>query len=205
MEAHAAAALSPGADGWMRPAGATAPLRSFAALLDGARAGVDEAWTELYRTFAPVVLGYLRAQRAAEAEDLTGEVFLHVVRDLHRFDGDQAAFKAWVLTIAHHRFVDDRRRVRRRPAEVLAAPPAERRDAAPDAEAEALTLVGDERVQRLLATLSPDQRAVLLLRIVGDLTVAEIGRVVGKRPGAVKALQRRGLTALHRTLSEETP
>ena len=203
MEAHAAAAVAPGADGWLQPAAAAAPQRSFAALLGGARAGVDEAWTELYRTFAPAVLGYLRAQGAAEAEDLTGEVFLHVVRDLHRFDGDQAAFRAWVLAIAHHRFIDDRRRVRRRPVELVAALPSERGDAAPDAAAEALALVGDGRVQDLLGTLSPDQRAVLLLRIVGDLTVGEIGRVVGKRPGAVKALQRRGLTALHRVLREE--
>ena len=173
------------------------------AAIDAARAGAEWAWTLIYDELAPSVLGYLRAQGAAEAEDLTGEVFLHVVRDLHRFDGDQAAFKAWVLTIAHHRFIDDRRRVRRRPVELVAAPPSERGDAAPDAAAEALALAGDGRVHELLATLSPYQRAVLLLRIVGDLTVAEIGRVVGKRPGAVKALQRRGLTALQRMLEEE--
>ena len=46
--------------------------------------------------------------------------------------------------------------------------------------------------------LPPDQREVVLLRIIGDLTIAEIARAVGKRPGAVKALQRRGLRRLER-------
>jgi len=58
-------------------------------------------------------------------------------------------------------------------------------------------------VRRLVGRLSPDQQSVLLLRIVGDLTVEEVARVVGKRRGAVKALQRRGLVALERELSNE--
>ena len=44
----------------------------------------------------------------------------------------------------------------------------------------------------------PDQRSVLLLRILGDMTVEEVARAVGKRPGAVKALQRRGLKRVSR-------
>jgi RNA polymerase sigma factor (sigma-70 family) len=188
------------------PAAATRPISgdgSFAALLTGARGGAERAWSEIYRAFSPAVLGYLRGLGSADAEDLTGEVFLHVVRDLHRFEGDRPAFKAWVLTIAHHRYIDDRRRARRRPVELRAAP-GEPAGAAPDAEVEALALLGAGRVRQLMAALSPDQRAVLLLRIVGDLTVEEIGRVVGKRPGAVKALQRRGLAALGRRIAEET-
>jgi RNA polymerase sigma factor (sigma-70 family) len=176
--------------------------RPFAELLDGARDGAEHAWTELYRAYSPLVLGYLRGLGAAEAEDLTAEVFLQVVRDLHRFAGDRADFKAWVLAIAHHRFIDDRRRARRRPVELRATPGDDRR-VAPDAEIEALARLGERRVRELFAMLSPDQRAVLLLRILGDLTVEQVGRVVGKRPGAVKALQRRGLATLARRLSEE--
>ena len=50
----------------------------------------------------------------------------------------------------------------------------------------------------VLDDLPPDQRAVLLLRILGDMTIEEIARAVGKRPGAVKALQRRGLKRVGR-------
>jgi RNA polymerase sigma factor (sigma-70 family) len=190
----------------LRPATRAAPRpvgdRSFDALLAGARAGAEEAWTEIYQAFSPAVLGYLRGVGAAEAEDLTGEVFLQVVRDLHRFEGGRRAFKAWVLTIAHHRFIDNRRRERRRPVE-LRPTPGEQGQAAPDAEVEALARLGAGRVRELIAMLSPDQRAVLLLRIVGDLTVEQIARAVDKRPGAVKALQRRGLARLARALDEE--
>jgi RNA polymerase sigma-70 factor (ECF subfamily) len=52
----------------------------------------------------------------------------------------------------------------------------------------------------MLARLSPDQQSVLLLRILGDLTVEQVATVIGKRPNAVKALQRRGLAALQRDL-----
>jgi hypothetical protein len=51
--------------------------------------------------------------------------------------------------------------------------------------------------------LAPDQRDVLLLRVLGELTVEEVAGVIGKSPGAVKALQRRGLAAIKLTLAKE--
>jgi RNA polymerase sigma-70 factor (ECF subfamily) len=55
-------------------------------------------------------------------------------------------------------------------------------------------------VHELCAGLSDDQREVLILRIVGDLTVEQIAAIVDKSVGAVKALQRRALDALRRKL-----
>jgi RNA polymerase sigma-70 factor (ECF subfamily) len=55
-------------------------------------------------------------------------------------------------------------------------------------------------VTRVLGALSEDQRTVLLLRIVGDLSIEDVAKALGKRPGAVKALQRRGLAAVKREL-----
>ena len=55
----------------------------------------------------------------------------------------------------------------------------------------------------LCARLAPDQRDVLLLRIVADLTVDDVAAVVGKSRGAVKALQRRGFQALRKILEQE--
>lgn len=62
---------------------------------------------------------------------------------------------------------------------------------------------GGEWVTGLLARLAPDQRDVLLLRIVADLTIEQIAQLLGKRPGAVKALQRRGLAAVKRALDQQ--
>lgn len=60
-----------------------------------------------------------------------------------------------------------------------------------------------ERVRRIIEQLAPDQRDVLLLRVLGELTVEEVATVIGKSPGAVKALQRRGLAAVKLMLSKE--
>ena len=118
------------------------------------------------------------------------------------FRGDERKLRSWVFTIAHHRYVDACRRQARLPALVEYDPGADRRPV-PSSEQEALAVLGTERVQHLLGTLSPDQREVLLLRIVADLTVDQVAEVLGKRTGAVKALQRRGLATLRRNLDRE--
>jgi RNA polymerase sigma factor (sigma-70 family) len=156
----------------------------------------------LYRELAPRVLGYLRGLGASDAEDLTGEVFVQVVRDIDRFDGDARSLRAWVFTIAHHRFLDERRHSARRPVDPVPEVP-EPPGAADGAEHDALRELANERVHELLSRLSADQRAVLLLRIVGGLTVEQVASAVGKRTGAVKALQRRGLAAVRRELDRQ--
>ncbi len=167
-------------------------MQSFENVLYAARAGAEWAWERIYAELAPPVTGYLRAHGAADPEDLTAEVFLQVVRGLDRFSGPEPAFRGWVFTIAHRRLVDDLRRRSRRPQtltdpETLEAIAGHGGDVADEAFAE----LDAERVQAAIAELPPDQRSVLLLRILGDLTIEQIAEAVGKRPGAVKALQRR--------------
>jgi RNA polymerase sigma factor (sigma-70 family) len=173
---------------------------SFHSVLNAARAGGEWAWTRIYDDLAPVVAGYLRARGAAEPEDLLGEVFLQVVRDLSSFAGDEGDFRSWVFTIAHHRLLDDVRRRARRPLQLLAPEDMGEALGLGDTEQEALGRLGARRIHELIARLSPDQQDVLLLRVVADLTVDEIARIVGKRPSAVKALQRRGLATLRREI-----
>lgn len=81
-------------------------------------------------------------------------------------------------------------------------PDADRRQA-PSAEASVLEQESTQRVHALLDRLAPDQRDVLLLRLVGDLTIEQISQALGKQVGAVKALQRRGLAALAKLLEVE--
>lgn len=174
----------------------------FPQMLEGARVGADWAWARIYRDLAPSVLGYLRARDVPDAEDVTGEVFLQVVRDLRGFEGGESEFRAWVFTIAHHRLIDARRRHARRPVE-LTPEPARPETGSRGTEDEALQQIAAQRVRGIMQQLPPDQRAVLLLRVVGQLTVEEVARVVDKSPGAVKALQRRGLWAVQRALAKE--
>ncbi len=175
----------------------------FAEVLARARSGEATAWSQLYHEVAPILIGYLRAQHLPDAEDVAGEVLLEVVRDIHRFEGPRERFRSWVLAIAHHRLLDARRRANRRPAdptphEALDAPPSD-----DDPEADALATLGFGELEPALDTLTSDQRSVLLLRVIGDLPIAEVARITGRRPGAVKQLQRRATTALRRQLDAE--
>lgn len=178
----------------------------FAPVLDAARAGADWAWTRLYADLAPVVHGYLRTRGTREPEDVLGEVFLQVVRDLERFDGDEAGFRSWVFTIAHRRIIDEGRRQGRRPVET--ADDADLELALPTAatgEAEALERMGTEDVVRILGVLTDEQRDALALRFVGGLSQAEVAEVTGRNANAVKALQRRALATLRRHLGTSPP
>ena len=191
------------------PGGRSAPTLLGAAFDDVlAAAQRHQGWalTRLYHSVAPAVAGYVRAQGVREVEDVTNEVLTAVLCRCSAFRGSEAQFRCWVFTIAHRRVVDARRAEGRRPDMAsLEAEGADRVEAAhaSAAEDEALCRLGTERVRGLLATLSPDQRDVLALRIVGGLTVEEVAVALEKQPGAVKALQRRALATLRRRFSRQ--
>ncbi len=175
---------------------------SFDAVLDAARTGVDWAWAEIYKDLAPVVFGYFRAHGASEAEDLTSEVFVSMVRNLSSFTGTEEQFRSWVFVIVHRRLLDDRRRLIRHPE----TPAETQRLDTPSAEAvetEALDAVMTEQVRNVFAQLSEDQRDVLILRVIADLPLDETARILGKTTGAVKSLQHRGLAAAANVLAAQ--
>jgi RNA polymerase sigma factor (sigma-70 family) len=167
--------------------------------LAAAQAGDQAALEVLYRDLAPAVLGYLRAQGAKDAEDLTSETFVGMVRGLPRFQGDERAFRSWLFSIAHRRVLDERRVLARRPVE-LVAPTEVPEEPGGDVEGEALASIGTLWAREAIARLTPDQRDVVLLRVLGDLSLDDVGRILGRSVGAVKSLQRRGLVALARNL-----
>jgi RNA polymerase sigma-70 factor (ECF subfamily) len=162
-----------------------------------------EAWAcrWLYDNYAGRVLGYLRAQGAQEPEDLTSEVFLRVFDRLAQFTGDEPHFRSWLFTIAHRILIDDVRRRQRRPATTALGADVESYSAG-DVEHEALANVGAEWADALLASLPPDQRAVVALRVTADLSLEQVAQILDKRVGAVKALQHRALASLRRRCEE---
>lgn len=174
----------------------------FDQVLTAASVGAGWAAELLWRSLAPAVAGYFRVQGAAEPDDLTSEVFIGAFRGLASFSGTEEQFRSWVFTIAHRRLVDERRRAARRPP--LSSLPADHGGPlGASAEHEALQRLSCEQVRALCQRLVPDQRDVLLLRLVGGLTVDEVAIALAKSEGAVKALQRRALLALRRILDRE--
>lgn len=176
---------------------------SFETVLAAAREGADWAWSALFRDLAGPVTGYLRSRGASEPDDLTGEVFLQLARDIHRFAGDEQGFRAWVFVITHRRLLDERRARGRRRLETTPLAGDETDPAGGDVEEEALNRLMTEELQTLLEDLTEDQRDVLALRIVAGLTLEDTAHVLGKRLGAVKALQRRALVSVRRRIFRE--
>jgi RNA polymerase sigma-70 factor (ECF subfamily) len=172
----------------------------FDGVLAAARVGAEWAWRALYADTAPDLLRYARASRVRDPEDVVGEAFLRAVGGISSFEGGERAFRAWMFTLVRHLIVDEHRKVVRRRTEPL--PPEVLAEIAPrgDSEAEAMRALAEERVRSVIEPLTGDQRDVLLLRILGGFTVEEVAAVLGKRPGAVKALQARGLAAIRRLL-----
>ncbi len=179
--------------------------REFAEMLARAQDGSAPACRSLYESLAGRVYGYLRLHGAREPDDLTSEAFLRVFDHLRYFVGDEAGFRSWVFTIAHRLLIDEHRLRSRRPETVELSDPVTEAASGGDAEADALRMIGDRHVGEVLAGLAPDQREVLTLRIVGDLTAEQVAEVLGKSCGAVKSLQHRGVAALRRRLREATP
>lgn len=172
-------------------------------MLAGARAGEERAIALLYREFHPKILRYLRAREPAEGEDLAAEAWLDAARGLHRFTGEEHAFRRWIFTIAHRRLVDHRRR-KSRSARALGAwlelgePPE------PDgADARVLAASETESALARIASLPPDQADVVLLRVVAGLEVEEVAKVLRKKPGTVRVLQHRALHRLAEQLARE--
>jgi RNA polymerase sigma factor (sigma-70 family) len=175
---------------------------TFPEVLAAAQAGAGWAFEVLYRDLAPAVTGYLRLQGAAEPDDLASETFIGLFTGLGAFRGDEASLRAWVFTIARRRLVDDWRRRGRRPLLAEDGADALREYSGGDVEKEALARMSTRTVHEVCARLPEDQRDVLLLRILADLTVEQVAAVLGKTAPAVKALQRRALTTLRREICD---
>jgi RNA polymerase sigma-70 factor (ECF subfamily) len=156
---------------------------------------------DLYRELAPAVLGYLRGSGASEPEDLLGDVFVAVIRGLPNCGDDPTAVRRWVFTVAHHRLVDERRKRMTRSRDV--AFDVHHEPSADDCYDEMLNRVSASPAVRALESLTSDQRSVVLLRDVADLSVADTAAVLGKKTGAVKTTHRRALAALASRVSGE--
>jgi RNA polymerase sigma-70 factor (ECF subfamily) len=120
------------------------------------------------------------------AEDLASDVWIEVAGGLHRFSGDERAFRGWLATTARRHVIDASRGSGRRP------PPSDAR--------------GHELASfaaGVAAVLPPDQADVVLMRVVDGLDVDEVARALHKQPGAVRSLQQRALRRLARQADPE--
>jgi len=155
-----------------------------------AQSGSEQALEQLYRRHWPWAhrAAYLVVHDAAAAEDIAQEAFLSAIRTLDRFDRGRP-FGPWLNRIVVNRAIDwARARTLRR--ETAVEPEAE--PAAPD---HASSVYSDE-VVAALRELSPEHRAVVVLRYLLDYTPGEISKALGLPRGTVNSRLRRALDRL---------
>ncbi len=157
---------------------------------------------ELYSEYQPVLLRYLRGRAGASADDVASETWIAAAQGLDGFQGGADEFRAWLVTIARHRLIDERRKDKRRPVTTSTDDTTVELAAVDPSPEEVVTAAraGDDAARRIANLLPADQADVILLRVVVGLSVEEVAAIMGKRPGTVRVLQSRGLKRLQKYL-----
>jgi RNA polymerase sigma-70 factor, ECF subfamily len=174
----------------------------FAEVLAAAQEGSEAAFSRLWRDGNPALLRYARVVAAEGAEDVAADTWLHVVRGLADFRGDERAWRAWLFTTARRRAIDYARRRSRRPSGPLDEVPPGLLPAAPDAADLAIERISTRSAVALLAGLPAIQAEVIMLRVVAGLDTETVAQLVGRSPGAVRVAAHRGLRRLAGILAQ---
>jgi RNA polymerase sigma-70 factor, ECF subfamily len=174
----------------------------FPDVLAAAQEGNEEAFTQLWLDGNAALLRYLRVVAADAADDIAADTWVHVIRGLPRFRGDEAAWRAWLFTTARRRSIDQARRRSRRPEAPIDDVPASELPTTFDAADIALEHLSTRAAIALLADLPPLQAEVILLRVVAGLDTEAVARLLGRSPGAVRVAAHRGLRRLAQILTE---
>lgn len=192
-------------DLWLREGGLFADTQhvvgdDFERVLADAQGGNQDQFAVLWRDANPALLRYLRALAPEGAEDIAAETWVHVVRGLTRFTGDEAAWRAWLFTTARRRLLDQARMRRRHPAEPLDEVTPAELPRTPDTAQIALDNLATEAAVAMVAQLPQLQAEVIMLRVVAGLDTDVVAGILGKSPGNVRVMAHRGLKRLEAML-----
>lgn len=175
---------------------------SLESLLSAAARGDEQAFAQLYDLTSSRVYGMvLRVIRdAAQAAEVTQDIYLEVWRQSARFDSNKGAVLPWLLMIAHRRAVD---RVRSAQSAVVRddkyAVLTEERPYDSVSE-QVQTSLDAQRVRKVLGDLTPAQREAVSLAYFGGYTHSEVAELLKIPLGTVKTRIRDGLIRMRDAL-----
>lgn len=176
-------------------------MRDEKGLVERAKHGDPEAFAQLYEEYVDKIYRYisLRIGNQAEAEDLTQQVFLKALESISSYQFRGIPFTSWLFRIAHNQVIDYLRkaaRIKNIPLDVSLT--SSESDVAREVEEE----FEAEQVKKAIGELTQLQQEVISLRFAGELSTAEVAKLMGKSEGAIKALQHSALVALRKKLLE---
>jgi RNA polymerase sigma-70 factor, ECF subfamily len=164
-------------------------------LIKQAQGGDENAVSEIYQEFVDRIYSYIayRVGSTADAEDLTGAVFLNMIEGLPRYKITGAPFEAWLYRIASARVADYYRKKERLPTTVL---PDKLVSPSPLPEEQLLEQQEITDLHTALEHLSEDEQQVLILRFIERKSHKTVASILNKNESAVKNIQHRALTRL---------
>lgn len=159
-------------------------------IVDRIRAGDADAFREIVEHHSRMLFktAYRLLGNEHNADDVVQETFLKAYRNLHRFDA-RSQLGTWLYRIAVNCSLDLMRKESRRMQREVTEEKIEIAAIAADLPQPDRVAAGGEigrEVGRVLATLSPTERAAFVLRHFEGHTSVEIGRLLGIRPGATR-------------------
>lgn len=161
--------------------------------------GRFEAFDELYPLVAPTVRRYLlsQARDAAKADDLLQETFLQIHRARQTFD-PSFPLMPWVMAIARHVWLMDRRTASRRPQVI-----ADMAEMEVSVRAEAASFADRVEVRRALGQVAPSRRDAVIQHHLLGMTFKEIASRAGIAEAAAKLRSSRGMAQLRKLLNTQ--
>lgn len=166
-------------------------------LVTRAQAGDGEAFGQLYDRYVDSVYRfiYYRVSDRALAEDYTSETFLRALRRIGTITYQGRDIGAWFVTIARNIVLDHMKSARHR-LEITTGDTLEGDDHAPSPETAVIDALTNERLMAAVDQLGGEQRECVLLRFIQGFSVSETAVIMGKKDGAIKALQHRAVRKL---------
>lgn len=181
----------------------TAPLPGERQLVRRAQSGDPDAFARLYDGYIDRIYRYVyfRVTHDQTAEDLSAQVFLKAWEKLEGYKPGKAPFLAWLYTIARNTVIDHYRTLKEtvvlEETHIFQVDPSQAISERMDRATEISSL------RAALQELTEEQQQVLSLKFIAGLNTAQVAHQMGKRPGAIRALQMRALQTLAKQLEEE--
>jgi RNA polymerase sigma-70 factor (ECF subfamily) len=169
----------------------------------------ERALERLYERYGRAIysLVFRMLRDPGRAEEVAQEVFLKVWRRPTSYVAGRGPFATWLLSVAHHRAIDELRARRHQPLPIDGpdGPGADVVDGGDDLDELAWLRERRSAIRGALATLPPAQRAAIELAYFGGLTQRQIADRLGEPLGTIKTRMRLAMQKLRGSLTDLAP
>jgi len=160
----------------------------------------SQALSEIYEAYFDKIYRYIfvRVRNEMEAEDITQQVFIKLLQSIGSYKNQGVPFSSWVYRIAHNQVVDFLRQHNKKATVDIEGIPL--MDVGNDPQSMVEEQYDLAALKDAMKHLTEAQQEVLALRFTSELPIAQCAEIMGKREGAIKALQHSAVQALKKAL-----